>query len=189
MKVSNQVGQRSNADADDQEQKRRAEVKEILSFFSASRGRLLRHECRPGCCADRAASVDKAFGLVKRFVTPCISEPAANKYTKVDPVIRKLALATNFFGLLRRAFARKFKDTEQDESDRSDISVDAAIGVPRDANRHWRKVKHIKMNRYQRVFALDLALRVLLHHDCALQAFQEWHLVQPSEDAGSMQHL
>jgi len=109
-------------DADVQEQKRRAEADEIVSFFAASRGRRLRHACPPGCCvpgsvmpaADRAASVKRAFGLVKRFVVPCISEPAANKYTKVDPVVRKLALATNFFGhLLRRAFARKFKDRVQ----------------------------------------------------------------------------
>ena len=85
--------------------------------------------------------------MVKRFVAPCLSEPAANKYTKVDPVIRKVALAGNFFNLLRRAFGRKFKDEAKSESDRSDFSVDAAIGAPSDATRHWRKVKHIKMNR------------------------------------------
>jgi len=143
------------ASVDDQERKRRVQAEEIVSFFAASRGRRLRHACPPGCCvpesavpaADRVASVERAFGLVKRFVNPCISEPAANKYTKVDPVIRKLALATNFFALLRRAFARKFKDKGESESDRSDISVDAAIGAPRDATRHWRKVQHIKLNR------------------------------------------
>lgn len=91
--------------------------------------------------------MERAFGLVKRFVCPCVSEPAANKYTKVDPVIRKLALATNFFGLLRRAFARKFKEEGKAQADESDISVDAAIGAPTDATRHWRKVTHIKLNR------------------------------------------
>lgn len=139
----------------EQEQKRREEAKQILEFFSASRGRRLRHSCPPGCCvedsllpaADRAASVEKAFGLVKRFVAPCITEPAANKYTKVDAVMRKLALATNFFGLLRRAFGRKFNDSAKTESERSDFSVDAAIGAPQDQMRHWRKVKHIKLNR------------------------------------------
>ena len=139
-------------DAEAQENKRRAEIQEILLFFSASHGRTLRHACPSGCCvpgsrvpvADRAASVDRAFGLVKRFVAPCISEPAANKYTKVDPGMRALALATNFFGLLRRAFARQFGD---DGGSQSDISVDAAIGAPSDVTRHWRKVKHIKLNR------------------------------------------
>ena len=98
--------------------------------------------------ADRATSVERAFGLVKRFVAPCVTEPAANKYTKVDPVMRKLALATNFFGLLRRAFARHFQDSgAKTESENSDFSVDAAIGAPRDQTRHWRKVKHIKLNR------------------------------------------
>ena len=97
--------------------------------------------------ADRTASVHKAFGLVKRCVAPCISEPSANKYTKVDPVMRKLAIATNFYGLLREAFARKFKETADTESERSDFSVDAAIGEPKDQIKHWRKVKHIKQNR------------------------------------------
>ena len=99
--------------------------------------------------ADRGASVERAYGLVKRFVNPCISEPAANTYTKVDPVMRKLALAANFFGLLRRAFARKFKEEAKPEADKSDsdISMDVAIGVPTDANSHWRKVAHIKLNR------------------------------------------
>ena len=140
---------------DEQEAKRRMDVEEIVLFFAASRGRCLRHACPPGCCdpesvvpaADRNASVTKGFALVKRFINPCISEPAANKYTKVDPVMRKLALATNFFSLLRRAFARKFNDKGDSESEVSDISVDAAIGTPKDTNRHWRKVKHIKLNR------------------------------------------
>ena len=97
--------------------------------------------------ADRSASVLKAFGLVKRFVAPCISEPSANTYTNVDLVMRKLALATNFYGLLRKAFARKFKETAETESERSDFSVDAAIGEPKDQIKHWRKVKRIKQNR------------------------------------------
>ena len=96
-----------------------------MTFFEASRGGRLRHACPPGCCdpasivpaADRMKSVDRAFRLVKRFVAPCISEPAANKYTKVDPVIRKLALASNFYSLLRRAFARKFKDRSLSRND------------------------------------------------------------------------
>ena len=96
---------------------------------------------------DRAAPVENAFGLVKRFVNPCVSEPTANKFTKVEPVMRKLALAANFFGLLRRAFARKFKDEVNVEADRSDISADAAIGAPTNATSHWRKVAHIKLNR------------------------------------------
>ena len=120
---------------DDMERKQRAEVEEILTFFGASCGSRLRHACPPGCCdpesvvpaADRGKSVERAFGLVKRFVSPCLSEPAANKYTKVDPVMRKLALAANFFGLLRRAFARKFKEEGGAEADHSDISVDAAL--------------------------------------------------------------
>ena len=96
--------------------------------------------------------MERAFGLVKRFVNPCVSEPAANKYTKVDPVMRKLALAANLFGLLRRAFARKFKEEGNVEADRSDISVDDAIGAPTNMASHWRKVAHIKLNRSYSLF-------------------------------------
>ena len=124
---------------------RAKEADEIVPFFAASgQGKRLRHVCPAGCCANRAESIKKAHMLVRRLVVPCISEPAANKYTKVDPVMRKLAIACNFVGLLRRAFARKFKENGDSESD---ISSDAALGAPRDANRHWRKVKHIKLNR------------------------------------------
>ena len=161
---------------------KRAEAEGILSF-AASDGKRLRPACPRGCCnpqsivpaADRGASVERAYGLVKRFVNPCISEPAANKYTKVDPVMRELALAANFFGLLRRAFARKFKEEAKPEADKSDsdISVDAAIGVPTDATSHWRKVVYTKFEQIlqipkatrQRILAFDMALRVFMHHE------------------------
>ena len=74
---------------------------EIRSFFPCPwNGRLI-HLCPPGCCgelacADRSLALQKAFGLVTRVVAPSISTPAANKYTKVDPVVRKLALLTIF---------------------------------------------------------------------------------------------
>ncbi len=73
--------------------------------------------------------------------------------TKVDPVMRKvkLAIATNFLGLLRCAFARMFKEEGKVErlveADHAHISVYAAIGAPTYATRHWRKVSHIKLNR------------------------------------------
>ena len=132
------------SDSDGKRSSRAEEADAIVSFFAASRHKRLRHACPDGCCANRNESIKKAHVLVRRLVVPCISEPAANKYTKVDPVIRKLAIACNFFGLLRRAFARKFKENGDSESE---ISSDAALGAPRDANRHWRKVKHIKLNR------------------------------------------
>ena len=36
--------------------------------------------------------------LVKRIISPAIAPPALNKFTKVDPVIRKVALMTHVGG-------------------------------------------------------------------------------------------
>ena len=135
--------------------KRRREVNETLAFFAASGGGRLRHACPAGCCgpveegpaSDRARSVRKSFDLVKHFVTPCISEPAANKYMKVNPVMRKLAFMTNFHNLLRKAIGLKLGVTAAVSDAESDISVDDAVVVPTNTTAHWRKVKHIKLNR------------------------------------------
>ena len=77
-------------------QRRSKESEELLSFFPCPwNGRLI-HLCPPGCCgelacADRSLALEKGCRLVKRVVAPSISTPAANKYTKVDPVLRKIA--------------------------------------------------------------------------------------------------
>ena len=66
------------------------------------------HVCRGGCCpGGRPDSVQKAFTLLKGIVAPPISTPAVNKYTKVDPVMRKITLMVSCFGLLRRMVAKK----------------------------------------------------------------------------------
>ena len=96
-------------------EKRRRDAKETLAFFAAPGKGRLRHACPPGCCgpadagpaSNRASSLNTAFGLGKHFVAPCITEPAANKYTKVDPVMRKLAFMTKFGEILRKAVGRK----------------------------------------------------------------------------------
>jgi hypothetical protein len=97
-------------------EKRRREAKELLDFFPLwGTTEKAEHLCLPGCCgpvsagpaANRAASLDRACALVKLIIAPSITTPAANKYTKVDPVVRKVALMTNFLGLMRRAIATK----------------------------------------------------------------------------------
>ena len=80
-------------------------------------------------------------------LSPCMSALAASKCTKAGPAMRKLALATNVLGVLRRVFAHKLKGDGQLVSGKSGMHVDAVIGAPRDAVRHWRKVGHNTMSR------------------------------------------
>ena len=62
----------------------------------------LTHISRQGCCgkspeqeawyANKATSVKRAQVLASLFFLPPISEPAANKYTKIDPCVKSVAL-------------------------------------------------------------------------------------------------
>ena len=61
--------------------------------------------------------------------------------------MRKLALMTNFGNVLRKAVGRKLGVKKAVSNAESDISKDAAVGVPGNTNAHWRKLKHIKLNR------------------------------------------
>ena len=107
----------------------------------------------PGCCgelacADRSLTLDKAQGLTKRVVAPSISTPAANKYTKVDPVVRKVALLTNFFGLMRRMVAQKLgRRVEEDGDGFAGVDDDAVIGVPKNEKDHYKKLGHVKLRK------------------------------------------
>ena len=93
--------------------KRRVEAQEILKFFGAPWNDKygLAHPCPAGCCgkpeegpcADKAKSVQRAQQFASTIFLPPISEPAANKYTKIDPCVKSIALMTWTFGLLRKA--------------------------------------------------------------------------------------
>ena len=65
--------------------------------------------CGEGPCADKDKSKDRAKALDAKIFMPPISEPAANKYTKVDPCVKSVVLITWTFGLLRKALGVKFK--------------------------------------------------------------------------------
>ena len=86
--------------------KRRQEANQLLEFFKVPWNGRLVHVSPAGCCgelpaANRERSVLRAIELAQLIMSPSISLPAANKYTKVDPVIKKLCLVVNFFGLMR----------------------------------------------------------------------------------------
>ena len=79
---------------------------------------------------------------MKAVVCPPVSTPAANKYTKVVPVARKVALMAHCFGLLRRVVARKLGVAAPGEVDilgtASGLDADGVIGIPKDARRHQK---------------------------------------------------
>ena len=135
--------------------RRRTKAKELLDFFPLwGTTERVEHPCPPGCCgvmakADRAVSLDRASALIKCILAPSITTPAANKYTKVDPVVRKVALMTNFLGLLRRAVAKKLgrRDASGDVDDSEVLDWEAAIGMPRDPMQHHKNLGKVKLNK------------------------------------------
>ena len=93
------------------------------------------HVCPAGCCgavakADRETSVRRAVELAQQIITPDMTLPAMNKYTKLDPTMRQLCLMAAFHGLLRKALALKVGRPlpEHSVSD-SGVSSDAAVGA------------------------------------------------------------
>ncbi len=108
----------------------------------------------PGCCgevacADRSLTLEKAFGLVKRVVAPSISTPAANKYTKVDPVVRKIALLTNLFGILRRMVAQKLgRRVENEDGDGfAGVDDDTVAGIPQHEKDQYKKLGQVELHK------------------------------------------
>lgn len=104
-----------DADADDRavgEAKRRREADELLAFFKPPWTGKLNHPCPAGCCGlgpchDRDTSVKRGVKLIMTVVCPHISRPAANRYTKVFPVLARVLLMLHFNGshsLPRSAF-------------------------------------------------------------------------------------
>ena len=134
--------------------RRSQESQDILSFFPCPWSGRLIHLCPPGCCgelacADRSLALQKACGLVTRVAAPSISTPAANKYTKVDPVVRKIALLTNFFGILRRMVGQKLgRRVENEDGDGfAGVDDDTVIGIPANEKDHYKKLGQVKLRK------------------------------------------
>ena len=104
-----------------------------------------------GPCADKAESIRKAKQYAKLIFCPPISQPAANKYTKIDPAVKSVALMTWTFGLLRKAIGLKLgkKDTGPAAAENipTHVDADSAIGIPRDEFEYTRQMGNIKLNR------------------------------------------
>ena len=90
---------------------------EFVAFFPFgwNRRRVL-HPCPAGCCGptpchDRATSVLKSRELVGRVILKRITQPAQNKWTKMDPAFQQTTLVVFFFYLIKQALERKARIT------------------------------------------------------------------------------
>ena len=104
----------------EQAAKATALTSEFASFFPYgwNRRRPL-HPCPAGCCGpsachDRDVSVGKACELVRKVILRRVAQPAKNKWTKLDPAFRQVALVVQFFSLVQSALEAKVGMTYAD---------------------------------------------------------------------------
>ena len=147
-------------------EQRQAHAQELLAFFSGPWSGPMVHVCRGGCCpGGRPDSVQKAFALLKAVVAPPISTPAVNKYTKVDPVVRKVTLMVHCFGLLRRIVAKKLGVAAPRESEVTETAsgldggfeLDGIIGIPKDPRLHQKCVGEARLRRVHEFMSMGAA--------------------------------
>ena len=165
----NSVQQDMHGDAEKQRvgvERRKAHAREILEFFSGHWSGKMVHVCRGACCpGGRPDSVLTAFRLLKAIVAPPVSTPAVNKYTKVDPVMRKVALMVSCYGLLRRVVAKKLGREAPREQDVQDTQVDltsselldSVVGIPKDPRRHQKCVGKVRLLRVHELVSAGAA--------------------------------
>ena len=94
------------------------------------------HICKAGCCGteechDRGVSIEKATELFRLVIFTHVRQPALNKWTSVDPAIRRLSLYVLVHGITGRAMQRALRLRET--SDIEDFVAEAvapAIQTP-----------------------------------------------------------
>ena len=71
-----------------------------------------------------------------------ISEPAANRYTKMFPVILSTCLMLHFYTFVKKALLRPLKGLKDDSDDDSILQdPNAVVGAPADVFVHQRKLQ------------------------------------------------
>jgi hypothetical protein len=93
---------------------------EFCDFFPVgwNRRRPL-HLCPAGCCGptachSREVSLQRGKTLINRVILKCITQPALNKWTKLDPAFCQATLVVVFFSLIKSALEAKVKMTYED---------------------------------------------------------------------------
>ena len=118
------------------------------SYMPPERGPLV-HHCPPGCCSSREETVSKAMAFLEQSLLRAPPIPALNKWTKVHPVIAQAFVMSSWCGLLPSVFGTMAHATSRrktrrprtlDDNSESDISENAQLGAPRDAQHAFQKV-------------------------------------------------
>lgn len=81
--------------------------------------------------------------LTSRLLT-AISVPAMNKWTKVAPCVRHIAVLQNFCGLVPEACQRLFPPPEEDSGPEDEGQ---AVGAPLDESKAWRKLARLRVRK------------------------------------------
>ena len=97
------------------------------------------HICT-GCCESRLESVDRAAALFQEVFLHAMTIPALNKWTTVAPSMTLVAAMQQCYDVIPQAFRRCFARGQAEESSDDSGGEDAALGVPRDQTKQWRKL-------------------------------------------------
>ena len=127
---------------------RRKEVaRAFLQFFPPPWSGSMIHVCPPGCCGplpahDRATSVARGTALIMQVVFPRLELPAANRYTKIFPVVSSITLMLHFYKVMEKVLKLKLKGLGEISDDDPVLQApNALVGAPDDAMLHQRKVQ------------------------------------------------
>ena len=91
------------------------------------------HPCPAGCCGptakhDRSVSLKKAKDFTEKVVLKCITQPAKNKWTKMDPAMRQATIVVCFFKLVLMALESKLGVTYEDLTALGQEEAEATLG-------------------------------------------------------------
>ena len=81
-----------------------------------------------GCVASRAELVDTAMKLIERVILKRITQPAQNKWTKMDPAFCQATLVACFFGLMQNALEWLVKVTYKDLTAMTPAALGQSLG-------------------------------------------------------------
>ena len=107
----------------------------------------MNHVCPPGCCGerechDRDVSIRRGADLIMKVIFPRMSRPAANRYTKIFPVVLRVCLMMHFFAVMKKALQILLRGRRGDSDDDAVLRHDnAVIGAPDDVIAHQRKLQ------------------------------------------------
>ena len=168
------VQRKSNATGDGEEEEEQATSKRsakaflFIRFFPPPWTGILRHPCRQGCCVDRNMSIQRGADLIMDVIIPHLTRPAANRYTKVFPVICTITLMLHFNGVFKKAVRHNLKDERVNSDDEHVLQdADAMLGAPQDIMRHSRKLQAKQRDK----------ILSLVNHGDAMMLFLVWMVV------------